>query len=363
MKRLQGIRVSADFIKAHHHVCDLVNSEYPILSLVTDGRANWLYLWCDTDGSRHRWLLFRTTRELLVEYLDKKNPLLKLVTESTKLLALDEGAITYADAGTSRKKLTKRLLKRVSLEDVSDYLPADDSYFDEELTRDLDLTKQIVPSLYDLPIDGSWFGKDFEHLFKRYERVYAFFYATRPQFVTTIGGILERCLRAPWMGGASRVHLYSQLAQQIPAIHSLRVKHLAYGSPGAIRFEALPSIGESIAKTTTSFIENEDAIARHFDCIQKILTNANLRSEDLSAVADASVPLNDDKKSELKDACASIATVLDVESEFAALVHHSPNVVVFSKAVQSFVRQLTLLAAFQADDMVKFSPEAHANIS
>ena len=59
----------------------------------------------------------------------------------------------------------RRFLRAVAVDQVEPYLPTRKSFFDPQLTEDLDLSKEVVPTKYDLPIGGSWFIHDFEDSF------------------------------------------------------------------------------------------------------------------------------------------------------------------------------------------------------
>jgi hypothetical protein len=356
MKSVPGKRLAAELLDSHNHICDLIHVDYPVLSLYSDGRRNWIYLWCDTNQlERHRWLVFPISRSMLVSYLAKTTTMRAAVDDAKRLMMLETRSLGFDVQGPdSDPARPKRYVWSVTLNDVAEYLPAKDSYFDETLTPDLDLTKQVVPTSYDVPITGTWFSKDFEYLFKRYERLYAFFYATRPRFVRTINAGLEELLRAPWTGGYSRVNLYTRLAQQIPGLHSLRVEKLQFASPGAIKFEAVSSIGESIARTTTLYLQNEELIDDAYKKIRKTLTSGKLNKVDLSGRSDIGQFLDARQIADLTQACLAIAKALQVSEEMDALRAHSPNIVVYSKAVNSFVRQLIKLAELQRDEMLDF---------
>src|ERR1035438_3484942 len=82
-------RLPSELLNSHHHICDLIDVEYPVLSLYTDGRRNWMYLWCDKNALRTRWLLFTVARKLLVAYLQKKQSLKSIVEDAKQLWMLE----------------------------------------------------------------------------------------------------------------------------------------------------------------------------------------------------------------------------------------------------------------------------------
>lgn len=356
MNKLEGKSLSTDHLDSHNHICDLINIEFPVLSLYTDGRRNWIYLWCDrNERGTNRWMVFPTSRGLLVAYLHKETSMLTLVKEAPTIWVLENSDWAYSDSNKDKQaKKAKRHLKRVALDLLKEYLPTEDSFFDPTLTDDLDLNRDLVPSVFDLPIKGEWFNADFVYTLKRYERLYAFFYAARPRFVKPIELTLSRLLRSPWMGGFSRYNLFEHLWRQIPGIHSLKVAHAKYASPGEFQFEAIASIGDSIRDSTLLLIEKREAVEVSCERMRKVLKQANLNKADLSKFTDSVVRLDDSQMKGLLDDCKSIADTLKVCEEFDTLRTHSPNTVVYSKAVLSFVGQLDRFADLQRNGLLNF---------
>ena len=350
-----GSRLSPNLLDEHNHVCDLINVQAAVLSLYSDGKRNWIYLWCDTDNSgTNRWMLFSASRKSLVEYLKGGTTLLKVLKKSAPYLILDKTrtAVETQPDGSRHIKYRRTLTSFTDLEQVERYLPTPESYFDPELTEDIELEQQLAPDLYEVPIRGVWFSEDFEALFRSYERVYALIYATKPRFVRTIGDRLGSLLRAPWTGGFSRVHMYSQLARHLPAIHTLKIDKLKFASPGEVKFEALEAVGDSIKEAVLKFVDHEEDIWHHVKAAKALLTRKKLNKSDLSDVNDAGTGLLRDELRFLKTECDQIADILGVKEEFETLRSYSPNVVVYCKAVNSFVKQLSRLAKFQQDAML-----------
>jgi|HubBroStandDraft_6_1064221.scaffolds.fasta_scaffold373885_2 hypothetical protein len=352
MISVRGQRLSTDYLSSHHYVCDLLRAELPVLSLYTDGRENWLYLWVDTDSAnRQRYLLFTASREALEQYLKQRIGLLRVIEEASLTWLLDE-THTPAKARGEKDRTYRHLQEVQDLGTVAAYLPTKKARFDPELAPDIDVTKDLLPKSYGVPIAGDWFSRDFAYLFKRYERIYAFFYATGPRFVRPIEDTLRRVLRAPWKGGYSRVNLYTRLAEVLPAQHALKVDKLQFASPGDVKFEAIPSIGESIARTIVKYLEHETSVDKSSKRITTILRLANLNRKDLSDRPEKSIKLSDKERDEISAAVVSISTRLAATEQFKVLREHSPNSVVYAKAVVSFVRQVEMLSKLQRMKML-----------
>lgn len=354
MKRLTGDRVRVDRIDSHSHIGDLIRFEVPLLSLYSDGKRNWFYLWCDTDQEdTHRWWMFVVSRETLGRYVRKEVSLLDVLQAAPFSYVLDQSVFySFSEKHEPVLDWKRRTLYRCVWGDMTEYLPAPDSYFDEDLAEDIEVTQELLPRPYDVPLNGEWFGKDFQYMFKTYENLYSFYYATRPRFVRTTRQRLGESLRAPWRGGHSRVNFYSALARTIPAQHALRVDELNFASPGEIEFEALPSVGESIRNSVLAYAENPREVEDAARAIRTAISIAKLNKVDLSLAADDAIGISETTLSLIKERCFFLATILSTREEFASLREYSPNTIVFGKAVLSYLRQLERLVVLQEEGML-----------
>ncbi len=353
MIRFAGARADVEMLASHVRICDLLQFEFPVLSLFSDGRRNWLYLWCDTDNvDTNRWLLAQTTRPQLVKYLAQESPLRPLFEEARQVFVLDESTRTV-HGGEARP--SHRLLRRPqSLDDIQAYLPDHQAMFTRELAPDIEVGLELVPSTFEVPIGDTWFAVDFNEFFKCYARMYAFLYATRPRFVRSIRSRLEELLRAPWRGGYSRVNLFGHLPKYVPALHGLRVPGMVFNSPGAIRFEALKSVGEAVRSATLRYVDAKSSVEGSAAEIRSILGANRLNKADLSEVTDEAALLGPIDKQQLEGAAASIGVCLGLNAEFETLRSCSPNLVVYVKAVLGFMTQLRRLARFQDEQMLDY---------
>jgi hypothetical protein len=353
---LGGKHLLAEYVDSHQRICDLMQFDFPVLSLYSDGRRDWLYLWCDTNGrGTDRWLIFPTSRDSLVGYLKRTVTLRSVVEGASSLYLLDTTPTTVRRKNEDPTKTLRRTLWSVTLDKIAEYMPTADSYFEKSMTNEVDITEQLAPEEFRVPIDGTWFGQDFQDLFRSYERIYALYYATGKRFVTNINNSLTEVLKAPWEGGFSRVNLYTRLAKHIPGIHSLKVGRVKFASPGDIYFDAVESVGKRIQATTIRMIQNEEAIDVEVKRIRKALRGAGVNRKNLSDVSDKDLRISQMHLGALTDACEVIATALDSTSELMVMRKHAPNIVVHSKALLSFVGQLKLLAQMQREQMLTFS--------
>lgn len=359
MKRLQTPKVRVSIVEKHTYICDLINIEGPLLSLYRDQRRNWLYLWADTDGVSQRWLVFEASRGNLIDYLNKQANLRNLVEASPTLLCLEatpkdlrsdvagNGEPLEERDPVANERRYMRQLFVVALDNVKDYLPSCDSYFDETLTEDISLAAELQPTPYAVPIDGDWFFSDLDKFSRTYAGLYAFFYCTGPRFVTNVGARLYRYLRSPWEGGFSRINLFDGLVKSIPSLHDMQVKRIQYASPGFIQIEALASVGKDIAEAVDRLVKHRPEVDKAVKSINTVLTTFKIRKANLSNASDDNLSIGQEHVKALARSIAEIASLLGAEKQLELVVAHSPNKVVASKATMALVNQLSRLADYQ----------------
>ncbi len=353
MKKITAPRSSISVVEGHTYICDLLYLEGPVLSLLRDAQRNWLYLWCDTDGERmQRWLAFPVSRADLVAYLTKAAPLLSLLYAADQRFVIDATfQDLFDDDGMPKGRTHHRSVKDVSdaFSEILEYLPSDESFFDEELAPDISLAKEVSPSVFEVPIDGQWFFSDLDRFSKVYSQLYAFFYCTKPRFVNNLGGRVRRYLTAPWTGGYSRVNLFEALKGLIPSLHDLQIKKIRYASPGEIEIEALESVGDSISNAVRLYLQAQDSIDAAERMVGQLLSSNKLKRADLSASRDDQLPLTKENLDFLLSKKKEIGSALGIEVELNLLNEYSPNIVVSMKVLVAMVARIRRLAAFQME--------------
>lgn len=353
MKALTRPFTHLTFVDKHSYICDLLNIEGPLLCLFRDAKQSWIYLWCDTDGiKKERWLLFPIGRKDLIDYLEKKSALLNLVNDASVKYLLDITFNIEADASSvslmSEGMIMHRHLKQVAMDDIQEYLPSQDSFFNDELAPDISLARELSPAPYDVPIDGNWFIGDLQKFSQIYAQVYAFLYCTKPRFVANIGDKVKSYLRSPWTGGYSRVNLFEALKKAVPALHELQIKQIRYASPGEIRIEALKSVGWSISKTVKSYLDHKSELDDAEKGVNMLLSSNHLRRADVSDKCDDELRmLTPENKKFLKEKGDLIAAALDCVEEFSRISEYSPNIIVSAKVQLALLIRVRKLADFQ----------------
>lgn len=346
-------RLNLASLDRHVYMSDLVYVDGPVLSLYRDAKENWMYLWCDTDNkSKERWLLFPVSRVDLISYLESKKSLLELLQAAKKRWMLDYARVAQgSDDGRVAeyvKSFSRELRDADDWQLLSDYLPSSDSYFDEELAPNISVAQELSPTKFDVPIDGNWFIKDLDNFSNVYSQLYAFFYCTKPQFMTDIGGRVRRLLEAPWKGGFSRVNLFDALQKNVPAVHDLKINKMEYASPGDISIEALESVGTSVKNSVIRYRKENSDIVDAVRSLNAVLSDKALRRVDLSKYTDLKLPLTDQDKTFISEKMQCLADALAIQNEFADLSSRSPNIVVSAKVLLSVVSRIERLAEFES---------------
>lgn len=345
-------RLNLAALDKHVYMSDLVYVEGSILALFRDTKHNWLYLWCDTDNkTTERWLLFPVTRLDLIAYLKQETPLRTLVINSKKRWILDYANNNFSlEKGKSNdlKKTFSRVLREIKeLDFISPYFPSNESFFSTEFAPNISTDEELSPTLYKVPIDGDWFIKDLDNFSNIYSQIYAFFYCTKPQFMTDIGSRVHRYLKAPWKGGFSRINLFDALQRMVPAIHDLKIHQMEYASPGDITIEALKSVGNSVKQSVLRYRAEELAVISAVKSLNTVLGTKELKRTDLSNIVDEKLPLAKEDKVYLLDKMQIIAAFLNIEAELKDLSSRSPNIIVSAKVLLAIVARIGRLAEFQ----------------
>ncbi|QRY31810.1 hypothetical protein JVX96_00300 [Variovorax sp. PDNC026] len=372
MIKFEGQKISAFVFDGHEHVCDLIDVDGPLLSLYTDLRDNWLYLWCDTDRVKiNRWMLIKTPRTVLVGFFSQAITLRTLISNSPSVIMLDETAVRSEkvdDLGIPQEPTISLKRKYTKLDDPTDvqaYWPSERSFFNPELAEGIDIHQEFAPSKHLIPVDGRWYFKDLDSFSRTYAKLYSFLYSTKPQFINSMSARLYSLLRAPWTGGYSRVNLFSSLRRGLPALHDLQIDSFSYASPGAIEVEALPSICEDVSKVIISSEGQWPRLTVYDKIIDTVISRHKLRKVDLSMVPNEHLPFTHEEAQTLEDSCAEICSLLGIRDRIDALRDAAPNLIVYAKAVQALLGQVQKLNAFQEQGLLnlgKSQNQAEADI-
>jgi hypothetical protein len=351
---IEGNRQKVSMLDSHEYVCTLIDVEIPILSLYRDQKHNWFYLWCDTNNvDTNRWLVFDVSREQFALYLNKKISLRTVISESSKLLCLD---VVIKEEKTKKGDTRKnRILLEVNVEQIQNYLPAEDSIFDSDYSPDISLEQELMPSKFKVEIGGEWYLGELDKFTKIYHGLYGFLYCVKPRFVTNLGAVLERTLHAPWEGGFSRLNLFDRLVKSIPSFHDTRITRMEYASPGGLTFEALASVDQDIKKIAKKYVLNRTNLLNGIKKVNMFLSKNKLRKENLSKKKDEDIDLIFGEWSTFKKNLLEIVQHLDIENEFENVKKYSPNSIVSSKVLLALVSQISRLVEYEDTGMLNIT--------
>ncbi|KAA6325305.1 hypothetical protein EZS27_025470 [termite gut metagenome] len=131
MKEVDGCKINFNFgslIK----ISDLIYYDGPLLSYyISDKGENYLFYWVDVDDIYNRWLVVRTDIFSIQQYLEKKIPLHRIISES------NDGFLYLVDIDSEVQYHNIQLVEVNNLPE--DYIPSKDSYYNFEPTDDIDL--------------------------------------------------------------------------------------------------------------------------------------------------------------------------------------------------------------------------------
>ena len=362
MIKIDGTPIKVSKFESHEHVCDLIELDGPLLSLYTDSRDNWLYLWCDTDNLKtNRWMLLRVARQSLVDFFERKVNLRFLLHDALSIVVLDEvvNESVNTDEGETTQEPTisvRRKFRKINdIYDVQRYWPSEKSFFRPELAQGVDVQQAFVPAKHLIPVNGRWYFRDLDIFSRSYAKLYAFLYSTKPQFIGSMGERLAGLLRAPWTGGYSRVNLFNNLRRGLPALHDLQIERFNYASPGAIEVEALPAICEDLTKLVLSSKDNWPYLNTHDRIIDTIISKHKLKKEDLSSVPSEQLPFSEEESAVIQYSCEEICRLMGIADRTEAIRYSAPNLLVYAKAVQALIGQAEKLIIFEEQGLLNLT--------
>ena len=132
MRNINGFNINLDisqFIK----ISDLIYFDGPLLShYMSEKGENYLFYWVDVDDSANRWLIIRTDIFSIQKYIDRKISLYEIIKQP------NDGFVYMVDIDENATCLQCKLIQVIDIPE--DYIPTLDSFFDFELTDDIDLS-------------------------------------------------------------------------------------------------------------------------------------------------------------------------------------------------------------------------------
>jgi hypothetical protein len=206
-----------------------------------------------------------------------------------------------------------------------------------------------------LLIDGEWELTDFGQFQQKFSDVYAFIISAENWTDTTVSlekrrRIKEAFLDRPFQGGFSYVHLFKDLADNVPRSDQLNLDKIQYASPGHVDVLGKVSAFEALQEIIPNFVAKRTAIHDVYRSFYQYLSeNHYLRmsGHDFRQGDAAEVYINANARN-LTDMmlAPSYDTILDLADK---------NALVAAKIVLSLYRRLADAASYFSQGRVAYS--------
>ncbi|QKJ90923.1 hypothetical protein [Agrobacterium pusense] len=234
------------------------------------------------------------------------------------------------------------------------YMPSP-RFFSTNHTEDYEHQTIKASDKETLLIDGEWELTDFGQFQQKFSDVYAFIISAEnwqddSTPTTTKRKIKEAFLDRPFQGGFSYVHLFRDLADNIPPRDQLNLDKIQYASPGHVDVLGKESAFEALQEIIPNFVENRNSIHDSYRGFYQYLSeNYYLRmsGNEFKPGDGAEKYINKNARDLSKMMLApSYDTILD-------LADH--NALVAAKIVLSLYRRLSDAASYFAQGRVAYS--------
>jgi len=201
-------------------------------------------------------------------------------------------------------------------------------------------------------IDGSWDASDFSKFYGKMADLYALLAITSERAASHLTVETRRVAKdaivsAAWRGGGSYVSFYDRIFSSVFALSPLRVRRIAYASPGHIDLKGSEEPLRDIARVVDSFGLETSALKAAVADVNKILTDGNLRSADATTQFPSDVI-----RDRVYQLCREINTNLGVDDPQILYNLCDDNVLVYAKITLSFYRRAKDLYAFHTEGRV-----------
>ncbi len=324
--------------------CDLIDYEGPVLSLFhIENRHLFLCLWVDRVKSGDRWLLFRISEQDLREYLDENKSLREILRASSLIL-------TYLLSEQRRKNI-----RRVSLDDIAEYLPAPASFFIPKYStlaaRNL---ASEVTAVYNIQIAGAWFIDDWSEVPRLYKQIYSFNHALNNLRQSAINARVSSGLTIrPFRGGSSVVGLIDDMNNAIPPISRLKVEAISYHSPGYLSLRADPNITSGVEAVMMIVNDPEKRVTLKtlYKALNSTLDDYNLRRLENSAFHESSFPEFENVDKELRERSKLLLNALGHKESTSDLLATNSSLTV-AKALIAYAKRIFKLQVFVDDGLI-----------
>ena len=252
--RRPRLPVTLEFVR------DLVDLDGPLVSeFKSDAEETFLYVWCDREKTINRWLVVRTARQQLFEYLVGRISLVRIIR------GCKDGAVHVVDLNRDAHQSG---IWYVSLPDLpQEYLPNEDSFHS--------LDSVIEEGFQDVYVGAGWDNEDVATYPRRYFQTYAFHYAFGPGGDhSSTSPILYRLTKG-WIFNT----LYLNMRAHIPREKRPKLQSVSYASPGFLRFSVDQTIADGIRESLTRYMSDRSTIDEAVSDLSKWSTGRTGKAE------------------------------------------------------------------------------------
>lgn len=233
------------------------------------------------------------------------------------------------------------------------YLPSP-RFFSSNHTEHYELEERPTDT-ETLFIDGEWELTDFGQFQQKFSDIYTYLISEKNWRDKTLPvpvrrRVQEAFLDRPFKGGFSYVHLFRDLAKNMPRSDQLNLNKIQYASPGHVEIFGKQEVFESLSHVLENFLENRDEIVSEYNKFYKYLSERHyLRmSGDQFNVDEVTEEHIQDTARKLSE--RMLAPNYDAVSKLT-----DDNALVSAKVVMAFYRRLADAALYFAQGRVGYS--------
>lgn len=294
--------------------CDVVAYDFPILSLFhVDNRHLYFALCIKRKKTSAIWILFDVPEKKLRSFFEQTSTVLELLKQSRFILYFNE------------KNGGRRNIRKIEFSDIpAQYLPAENSYFDEDFSTDeaVSIARERT-SDYSIEIDGDWYLEDLADFPKLYRQVYAFNHGVSNFDDELVGGRIRRSINdQPYKGGYSIVNMLNGMGESIPPTSRVRVEGISKHSPGYIKLR----VDQKVAAGVEHVLEQLNDPMKRFSLklayrtANKMLDSYGLRSIEISDFNASRYQDYNEILNQIRQQALTIAVGFGYERQAAALI-------------------------------------------
>jgi hypothetical protein len=339
MEPLKGQKISGLPFSPLKKVADLVYFDGPLLALFKNERSDsYLYNWCDVDERSNRWLIFRVDDRNLNGFMSGKLSLQQLV------LSPPDGFLVSADVDNEGLYHNLHLLKPQDLPD--DYVPAQDSFYDEVPRVPTIDEAATAPDSYVIHIGSEWSLRDLSDLPNNYSKVYATLYSLQESAPQADHKVRRAYGKYPWKGGYSTVNFFRSLESHLPEAALPQIKSMQYASPGYIELDLDERVAVAVKNVITAFT------ASHLD-LESVFESAQGELKRRRLIGDRKPTITKDDEKFLRETAQTFMRLLRI-GKLDKLETLTSNPLAMLNLLRSFYRVVEKLARYEGEGKAHF---------